>query len=194
MSQLIQLRDAVVDAIKAALPTFGVEGHLGRFSAADLKTFLTFAPAVRVAVLGLRDPAAAGLTGEDLDATAVLGIYVVTKDGVGKLTRDTAALAAVERILRLAMGARWGLAFALPAQPGGAQNLFSGETLAAGRALWSIEINQPVALDGEANAEPPPGFLQQLYIGVAPKVGAAHEADYLGPIVGGSIDQGAAHD
>jgi len=188
MSQLIQLRDAVVDTIKAALPTFGVEGHLGRFSAADLSTFLSVAPAIRVAVLGVRDPVAAGLTGEDLDATVVLGVYVVTKDGVAKLSRDVTALAAVERILRLALGARWGLDFALPAQPGGAQNLFSGETLKAGRALWSIEINQPVALDGEANAEPPLGFLKELYIGVAPKVGTAHEADYLGPIVIGEGD------
>ncbi|WP_291754026.1 hypothetical protein [Brevundimonas sp.] len=168
--------------------TFGVEGHLGRFSAADLSTFLSVAPAIRVAVLGVRDPVAAGLTGEDLDATVVLGVYVVTKDGVAKLSRDVTALAAVERILRLALGARWGLDFALPAQPGGAQNLFSGETLKAGRALWSIEINQPVALDGEANAEPPLGFLKELYIGVAPKVGTAHEADYLGPIVIGEGD------
>lgn len=188
MSQLIQLRDAVVDDVKAALPTFNVEGHLGRFSATDLTTFLNVAPAIRVAVLGVRDPVAAGLTGEDLDATVVLGVYIVTKDGVAKLSRDVTALAAVERILRLALGARWGLDFTLPAQPGGAQNLFSGETLKAGRALWSIEINQPVALDGEANAEPAPGFLKELFIGVAPKTGAAHEADYIGPISGGGDD------
>lgn len=182
MSQLIQLRDAVVADIKAALPAFNVEGHLGRFSAADLTTFLSVAPAVRVAVLGLRDPVPSGQDGEDLDATVVLGVYVVSKDGVAKLSRDVTALAAVERILRLAIGARWGLDFALPAQPAGAQNLFNGETLKAGRALWSIEISQPVVLAGEATAEPSPDFLKELYIGVAPKVGAAHEADYFGPI------------
>lgn len=187
MSQLIKLRDAVVDDIKAALPAFNVEGHLGRFSAKDLSTFLNFAPAIRVAVLGVRDPLAAGLTGEDLDATVVLGVYVVTKDGVAKLSRDVTALAAVERILRLAIGARWGLNFTGPAEPAGAQNLFNGDTLNAGRALWSVEINQPVALDGEANAEPAPGFLKELYIGVAPNIGAAHEADYFGPIVGDEV-------
>lgn len=190
MSQLIQLRDAVVGAIKEALPTFNVEGHLGRFSATDLTTFLNVAPAVRVAVLGVRDPVASGLEGEDLDATVVLGVYVVTKDGVAKLSRDVTVLAAVERILRLAIGARWGLNFAGPAEPGGAQNLFSSETLKAGRALWSVEISQPVVLVGEATAEPDPDFLKELYIGVAPKIGAAHEADYFGPIVGGE----AGHD
>ena len=187
MSQLIQLRDAVVNAIKTALPAFNVEGHLGRFSAADLTTFLNVAPAVRVAVLGLRDTVASGLDGEDLDATVVLGVYVVSKDGVAKLSRDVTALAAVERILRLAIGARWGLDFALPAQPGGAQNLFNGDTLKAGRALWSIEINQPVVLAGEATAEPAPGFLKDLYIGVAPRVGANHEADYFGPFAGQAV-------
>lgn len=184
MSQLIQLRDAVVAAIKTALPAFNVEGHLGRFSAADLKTFLTVAPAVRVAVLGLRDTVASGPDGADIDATAVLGVYVVTKDGTARLTRDTSALAAVERILRLAAGARWGLAFANPAQTAGAQNLFNAETLAAARALWSVEVHQPVVLFGEADAEPALGFLKELFVGVAPNVGADHEADYFGPITG----------
>lgn len=187
MSQLIQLRDAIVAAIKRALPTFNVEGHLGRFSGSDLRTFLSVAPGVRVAVLGLRDTVASGPDGEDMDATAVLGVYVVTADGTVKLTRDTVALAAVERILRLAGGARWGLAFAEPAEVTGAQNLFNGDTLNAGRALWSVEIHQPVVLAGEANAEPPPGFLRELYIGVAPNTGAAHVDDYYGPITGQAV-------
>lgn len=180
MSQLLQLRDAVVAAVQSALPTFEVEGHLGRFSAADLSVFLTKAPAVRVAVLGVSDPVATGDEGDEIDCTVALGVYVVTKDEAAKLSRDTVALAAVERIVRLANGARWGLAFAHPAPPPAAQNLFNGDTLNKARALWGLDLRQPIQLWGE-EPEPAPE-LKELFLGFAPKIGAAHVGDYFGPI------------
>lgn len=185
MSQLLQLRDAVVAATKTALPTFEVEGHLGRFAANDLATFLTRAPAVRVAVLNLGDSRATGETGEDIDAVATLGVYVVTKDVGGRLTRDVAALAAVERLCLLATGNRWGLNFTRAADAPTASNLFSDATLKSGVALWAIELKQPVRLwfgqrDGETPA-PEPAELTELFVGIAPKTGAAHLADYIGP-------------
>jgi len=189
MSQLLQLRAAVITGIETALPGFHVEGHLGRFSAADLSTFITRAPAVRVAVLGIQDAAATGAEGEQIDCIARLGVYVVTKDVGARLTRDEAAAAAVERIALLATGNRWGLDFTRPAAAPNAQNLFSDETLKRGVAMWAIDLPQSVRLALPADdSEIPVGPLRELFIGVAPKVGAAHQADYLGPLPEGSAD------
>lgn len=177
MSALLDLRDAVVASVKAALPSFGVEGHLGRFEAADLQKFMTKAPAVRVAILGLADPKAEG---EGLYLYNVrMALYVVTKDEVARMSRDAAALAAVETIVMLAFEQRWGLKFARPAAPATAQNLNSEASLKLGVALWGVAIGQPVRLAttdaGELDA------LKALWIGVAPDIGAAHRDDYLGP-------------
>lgn len=185
MSQLLQLRAAVVAGIKAALPAFEVEGHLGRFTAADLNQFLMAAPAIRVAILGLTDSQAIGEEGEEIAAVAKVAIYVVTKDVGKRLSRDQAAMAAVERICLLASGNRWGLSFAQAADAPTGSNLFSGETLQRGVALWAIDLPQPVRLwMGARDGEPqPPEMpeLRQLFIGIAPQIGAAHAADYIGP-------------
>lgn len=181
MSQLIELRDAVVAGLTHALPgTFKVEGHLGRFTADDLSQFLTVAPAVKVAILGLKDGTSAGDDGGDLGCRVQIAAYVVTKDETGA-KRDVLALAAVETIARVAIGNRWGLPFAFAALPAAAQNLTNGDTLKRARALWAVEIGQPVRLwspeDGDAGAT-----LRQLYVGVAPEIGLAHVDDYVGPI------------
>lgn len=182
MSQLLQLRQAVIERIGTLLPTFKVEGHLGRFNAAELTRFLIAAPAVRVAVLNLKDAVETGdETESEIDCTAVLAIYVVTKDGASKLSRDEAAVAAVERIILGAIGQRWGLVFCKPAEPGSAQNLYSEETLSKGTALWGIEIQQPLRLRLQAPGEAI-DFLKELFIGIAPEVGPPHLDDYIGPL------------
>lgn len=180
MSALLQLRDAVVAKVKQALPAFDVEGHLGRFEATDLNKFMTKAPAIRVAILGLADPRSEG---EGLTLYSVrLVLYVVTKDGLARMSRDAAALAAVETIVLLANQQRWGLKFARPAAPATAQNLNSDASLKLGAALWGVAIGQPVRLsstdEGELDA------LKALWIGLAPDIGAAHLADYAGPFPG----------
>jgi len=178
LSRLLDLRNAVATQIKAALPAFEVAGHLGRFSATDLDLFLTKAPAVRVAVLGLTDSAEV----DDLstDYTARLAVFIVTKDGVAKLSRDEAAVAAVETVLLLAKQTRWGLVGAgvFPAKAATAQNLSTEQTLKRGVALWGIEIPQPIRLTAQTE---PPADLSELWIGIAPDTGAAHVDDYIGP-------------
>lgn len=184
MSQLLQLRQAVIDAISAALPNFKIEGHLGRFAPADLSRFLISAPAVRVAILGLGKGEL--VTDDDgptiWDGEARLAVYVVTKDVGARLARDEVATAAVEAIVIRAAGATWGLPFTRPAGAADGQNLFSDETLQKGVALWGVNIPQPVRLwsaEGEV-----PGPLSAMFVGTAPDIGAAHEADYIGPIDG----------
>lgn len=187
MSQLLQLRQAVIDAIKAALPAFDVKGHLGRFAPADLSKFLTTAPAVRVAILGLGDGSLVQDEGDaaSWEGTARLAVYVVTKDVGARLTRDEAATVAVETIVLLAAGARWALPFTRPAGPADGNNLFSDETLQRGVALWGVNIPQPVRLS--AAEGDPVGPMEAMFVGTAPEIGAAHEADYVGPIDGVTV-------
>ena len=181
MSQLLQLRDAIIARIRAALPEFDVEGHYGRFDATELSRFVAKAPAARVAVLGLSD-SSDGVDEDDLDTVARIGVYVVTKDGVLKASRDAAVCAASEKIVLLAKGQRWGLTFCRPAAPAVAQNLYSPESLNKGVAIWAIDIRQPVVLSAPEGAAEAP--LTELYLGLAPKIGAAHVDDYLGPLPG----------
>jgi len=187
MSQLLQLRQAMITGIKAVLPTFNVEGHLGRFSASDLSRFLLAAPAVRVAVLGLGQGELVSDEGLPTawDGEVKMAVYVVTKDVAGRLTRDEAATAAVEAIVLRAAGTTWGLPFARPARPADGQNLFSDETLSKGVALWGVNVPQPVRLSLTEGAAPGP--LTAMFVGIAPDIGAAHQDDYIGPIDGVTV-------
>lgn len=181
MSQLLELRAAIIAKVKAALPSFDVEGHFGRFSASELTKFLTAAPAIRIAILGLSE-SADGVEEEDLETVARVGIYIVTRDGALKASRDAAVCAAAEKIVMLAKGQRWGLSFARAARPATAQNLYSEDTLSKGVALWAIDIAQPVILSLPEGDPADP--LTDLYIGLAPNIGADHVDDYVGPIPG----------
>lgn len=177
MSKLMELRSAVIAGIKDALPDdWSVEGHLGRFAPSDLTKFITTAPAVRVAILGLADTVA--LDEDAIQTNAVVGVFVVAKDRGAKLAREVIAAAAVETIVIAAHGARWGLKGVMPALPATAQSIYNDDTLRQGVAFWGIDWRQPVVLSrAEAEADP----LTALYVGLAPEIGAAHEADYFGP-------------
>jgi len=71
-------RSAVVAKLAATFPTCDVAGHSGRFNLATLKAFSLKAPAIRVAVLGVRQtkPQAGGCT----EARLAVGVYLVTRD------------------------------------------------------------------------------------------------------------------
>lgn len=183
MSVLLGLRAAIIADIATELPQgWSVDGHLGRFTAADLTKFITVAPAVRVAVLGLTDP-------KPLDADAVewrvkIGVFVVTKDQGKALAREEIAAAAVETIILRAFGSRWsmGPSGVKPAEATTAQTIFNDDTLRQGIALWAIDWSQPVVLSrddttGEGETNP----LKELWVGIAPDIGAAHRDDYIGP-------------
>lgn len=179
MSRLLDLRERIVEAIKARLPTWDVAGHLGRFRAADLTSFLTKAPAVRVAVLGFSDP----LLEEDglIRVRAKLGVYIATKDQGAKLSRDEAGVAAAEAISLLVAGSRFGVTYVRDAAAPSGQNLFSDETLKLGVALWALDWDQEVLLDAQPDAQEGDP-LKALFIGLSPDIGPGHEDDYIGPI------------
>lgn len=180
MSVLLDLRAAIVARITEAMPKgWSVEGHQGRFGAGDLNRFLTVAPAVRVAILGLSDPLS-------IDADAVqwrvkIGVFVVTRDQGKTLAREQIAAAAVETLCLLAFGQRFGLGSkgVQPASAATAQVLFNEDSLNKGVALWGIDWTQPIVLSRpEAEAWP----LKQLWLGLAPEIGPDHVDAYLGPI------------
>lgn len=177
-SRLMQLRGAICTAIIAAAGDgVDVAGHFGRFSEAELDKFLAKAPAVRVAVLALENPQAVADAG--VDYVARIGIYVVTKDGPAAGDRDESAAALVEAIMVLCDRTRWGLgAFVRQSQGATAANLYSPAALGGGNALWAVDLRQPLRLaPAEEGADP--FQLQALFAGFAPRVGAAHEADYV---------------
>lgn len=189
MSQLLELRTAVINAIKPALPGFDVAGHLGRFAPADLNQFLLKAPAVRVAVLGLTNTRI--ILGDDeaeyLAGVAKLAIVVITKDQGARLSREEAAIAASERICKLAIGARWGLPFTRAADAPSGQTVYNDATLSKGVAIWGIELAQPVVLSPADDGGAPAGPLSALWLGIAPEIGAAHRDDYHGPITAETV-------
>jgi len=180
MSVLLNLRAAVIAAITAQLPKgWDVGGHLGRFTANDLTKFITLAPAVRVAVLGLTDPKPQD--GDAVEWRVKIGVFVVTKDQGKALAREEIAAAAVETIVLNAFGSRWGMGAAgvRPAEAATAQTIFNDDTLRQGIALWAIDWSQPVVLEKNEAAEINP--LKELWVGIAPDIGAAHVDDYIGP-------------
>lgn len=179
-SALLDLRGRIVDALAAAFDGVDVEAHLGRFDEEQLKHFLAKAPAIRVALMALERPTRVAAGG--IEALARFGVYVVTRDGAGRMDRDVAAIAAVEHVLRLADRARWGSEITLPAEPASARNLYTQGLGQAGRALWAIDLPQPVRISpSDAFGTSGPAT---LFLGVAPEIGRAHEDKYVGPIEG----------
>lgn len=180
MSVLLNLRAAIIAGIADQLPKgWDVGGHLGRFTANDLTKFITVAPAVRVAVLGLTDPKPHD--GEAVEWRVKIGVFVVTKDQGKALAREEIAAAAVETIVVNAFGSRWGMGAAgvRPAEAATAQTIFNDDTLRHGVALWGIDWSQPVILSRAEAAEFNP--LKELWVGIAPEIGAAHRDAYIGP-------------
>lgn len=187
MSVLLNLRAAIITDIAKLLPKpWNVDGHLGRFTANDLTKFITVAPAVRVAVLSLTDPKPQD--GDAVEWRVKIGVFVVTRDQAKTLAREEIAAAAVETIVVNAFGSRWGMGAAgvKPAEAATAQTIFNDDTLRHGVALWAIDWSQPVVLSREEAAEFNP--LKELWVGIAPEIGAAHRDAYIGPFPGEASD------
>jgi hypothetical protein len=175
MSALLTLRAAIVTTLTSAVADrVEVAGHSGRFTESELSAFMIKAPAVRVAILGVASVTPTSDGGFDADVQ--VGIYVATKDEASRLDRDAQSLGLVEGIMVSAHQARWGLEFCHPAQPAGAQNLYTETGRKQGVSLWAVDLLQKIRIvPDEADAGEFPG---ELWVGFAPRIGAAHVDDY----------------
>ncbi len=173
---LVDYRDAVMVAIKAAMPNLReVEAHAGRFTLDDLKQFATRAPGIRVAILALENPE--NTSSGEIDWMVRAAAFVVTKNEPG-LKREAGALNIVGALAVLIAGNRFAQAGAHPAKPPRAQTMMSTALGKTGATIWAVEWTQKLRLGEDAYLID--GLVPtDLYIGFAPKIGADHVDDYL---------------
>lgn len=157
MSQFTAYQDAIVATVKARLSALKtVQSHGGSLTEAELRRWGAVAPAVFVAVLGVRSPATR--LPDNVDMTFCL--YVATRNGVGG-GRDDLALNLVQGLNQLLLGQRFGLDgfVGLPSQVD-SQNLFSTDLDKTGLSLWAITWQQTVELDTAVSLEALDDFIR----------------------------------
>jgi len=167
---LPKLPQIIADAMCERLPDLGeCKPHPGRFDAAEVKRMSARAPAVRISLLGIK-PAKAGNHAINLAA------FIVTNDQRG-LDRNDAALAIAASVVRRVRGTAWGNEVLIgEASEPTAQNLYSANADKSGFAIWAVNWTHEFRF---GDTQPEPCVLKELYIGIAPKIGAAHEDDYI---------------
>lgn len=137
---VLQVRQAIVDGIKAKLPAgVTVETHRGRFdSAEEVKRFGAKAPAVLVACVRIPFN---DTTPSMPRINACFAVFVVTADKP-QLPRDAGALALVESIQGVVSGNTWGRDDTSEPTSIDARNLYSGAIDRMGVAIWVITFDQ----------------------------------------------------
>lgn len=145
MNELLDVRPAMVAAIKAALSTLKtVETHRGRFdSVAEIKRYAMRAPAVLVTCTGFESPAQSG---GELRLKAGFAWFVITRDAPNN-PRDDQSLVLSHALADLIVEADWGLDYALAPGPVRADNLYSGSIDQQGVGLWGLRFSQTFAID-----------------------------------------------
>lgn len=155
---LLDLRKSITDTLAQWYPAAECKTAPGRMNLAELKRSTVKTPAIRVACLGL--PAGADVGDGEADHEVTFAAYVVTTDKT-RLTRDDAALAMVDDLVRRLPGARWGRAEVWPVRADTikAENLYSSQIDGTGVALWGVVWTQKMRI-GE-NAYPQGPILSQ---------------------------------
>ncbi len=178
---LAALCPAICDQVNAVLPELHeCKPHEGKFSLEELKKSGLPAPAVKVSILGAKqDPS---LTGYPATYRLKMASYVVTKEGLGK-PRDVAAATICQVLLNLVPENDWGLDGIGRARAVSMHCLVSTKVKSKGVSLWAVTWDQPISFNEPLAA--PLGV--ELYIGLVPEVGSAHEGDY--DQAGGGTDE-----
>lgn len=171
---LATLSDVIAARIKVALPALrDCRGMAGRFDLDQLKQRGVAAPAVLVSRLRIR-----------LDETVAaphfiwhvgMVAFIVTRDELG-LPRDVAAANIAQVLLRLIPDQVWGL----PEDLGAAYEVAEEPLITASAekqaiALSAVTWTQRLSLSGLPVA---PAISPEVYLGQAPRIGAAYESDY----------------
>ncbi|SNR22881.1 hypothetical protein [Paracoccus sediminis] len=176
---LATLPGLVAAEVQGWLPDLATcKGVVGRIELAEVKRLGIAAPAVLVSRFGTR--VAQALAGPHRHYLVDLAAFVVTKDALG-LDRNTAAATITQALLTRLPDLEIDAEGVGEVSDLTEHSLVTTDVLKEGIALWAVTWRQRVAL--EAHPEPEP-ITPQLYVGWAPRIGAAHEDDYV--LVGGN--------
>ncbi|HEY8136261.1 MAG TPA: hypothetical protein VIF61_00375 [Methylocystis sp.] len=166
LSNLPALRDAVVASLRAKIPSVSIEPHGGSFDEKEIQAFATKAPAIRIALLGF-DQVSRHASGQ-VWLPVNFAAAIVTKDQLddgAKVTRDTAALLISNAVALAVAGNRFGLSGVKQPENLRGGNLYSGDVLKMGVALWQVTWTSPVLL-GESVDEALAAMTQLIVNGI----------------------------
>lgn len=168
------LPDRVAAGIKAHLPSLHTcRGFAGRLDVKAIKGRGIAAPAVLVSRLRLRQDQTR--SGPHHSFKVQMAAFILCKDELG-LPRDIGAANIAQALLTLLPDNDWGAPDHIgPAEGLTEEPLVSAESEGLAMALTAISWEQVIALEPwpEQHAITP-----ALYLGQAPQLGPAHEADY----------------
>ena len=159
-------RQAVVEHLQSVLgdQVKTVRTHGGSFTEADLKQILANAPALHVAVLGIRPTAPVASGGVDI--TIKMSVFVATHNQAGYPADECALDLAPDMIMALD---RWqprdlGMFAALPATGMVFQNLYSSGQLATGQMLSALTFDASLRLTKDLGEPVFGGALAGTYV------------------------------
>lgn len=169
----------VAAVIHATLPGLReCRGIAGRLNVEQIKQLGIKAPAVLVSRLRSRQDKT--YAGPHRTFRMQMAAFILCKDELG-LQRDLAAANIAQILLNLIPDQQWGLPDDLmPAEAVSEEPLVSVEANKQGLALTAVLWEQVAALAPFPGHEP---ISPEVYLGQAPQIGAAHEADY--ELIGG---------
>lgn len=176
MTDILAFRTAIVETISAKLPDLrDCSGHGGQFTLEELRRWASQAPGVKVAVLSLTP--GGGVSGGWRDYKVRCAAVVVTRDAIG-LPRDQSVLVISQTLIELIYQNTWGLDpdFCFAADAAAGKSLYSSDLDRQGVALWQVQWEQKLRLPVRAGTDP---VTPQLYVSMAPEIGAEHEDDYI---------------
>ncbi len=166
VSDLAQLRQAVVDSLKSKIPNVDIDVHGGTFDLDEVKRYATLAPAIRVAVAGCGK---AYRWGDGRWAVPVnFAAVCVAKDKTASdrsaiVGRDVGALMLATMVELAVQKNRFGLEGVRQPENVTARNEYSGKVDAIGLALWQV-VWTSEALLGEGVDETIAAIAQMLAI------------------------------
>jgi len=178
MATPLEIQQAAVAAIKTALPQLATcAAYAGEFSGGDLQRASVQSPAVLVACLSCTR--SGDVDCGDVDWLCRYTAYCMARSSANRLDRADSALALAWSVVPALDGLRFGLTGVLPAKVTRVDNLYAENWDKASVALWAVTWEQKARIFAASDPSDEGGKTpEEIYLGQAPEIGAAHEDDY----------------